>query len=276
MAILEFDGVCKTYGKGATATHAVDDVSFSLREGELALLTGPSGAGKSTILKLILAMERPERGTIRVAGRDVHRLMDGSIPFLRRNLGVVFQDFKLLMEATAQENVAIALQVLGLPFREVSRRAKDALGRVNLGGLAHKQVRLLSGGEQQRVALARALAVEPSLLLADEPTGNLDPDLTREILHELASIRDRGTTILLATHDPLVMDAASADRRICILRGRISEDHQWFPAPVYDHDGAEGEASSAHGVGYPYDLGHDAALPRRRVDSRLDALEAAQ
>jgi cell division transport system ATP-binding protein len=230
-AILELCGVTKTYGRAARP--ALADVSLTIHRGEFALLMGPSGAGKSSLLKLILAMELPERGTIRVAGRDVHRLTQSSIPYLRRNLGAVFQDFKLLPEATPLENVRLTLQVLGLRRRLIVTRAREALLRVGIDPTSKTPVRCMSGGEQQRVALARALAGRPPILLADEPTGNLDPALTRDILRQLELIRAAGTTILLATHDPLVYRHAAASRVLHLEGGRLIEDRLLDRAPSF-------------------------------------------
>ncbi|MCB9718229.1 MAG: ATP-binding cassette domain-containing protein [Myxococcales bacterium] len=209
------------YGRGPRRRSALRGVSIGVPEGAFSVLLGPSGAGKSTLLKLVLAMERPEEGTIRVAGRDIHRLRKGSIPYLRRNVGVVFQDFKLLLDATPMENVALALQVLGMPRREVRERAASALCRVELDPRIRRPARCLSGGEQQRVAIARAVAGDPAILLADEPTGNLDPRLTQEIVDVLEGIRRRGTTVLLATHDPLVLDLAPLTQQIHLEHGRV-------------------------------------------------------
>lgn len=223
MATLEFADVTMTYGSGPTRRRALLDVSFSLDRSAFAVLSGPSGAGKSTLLKLILAMERPDAGTIAVAGRDIHRLRKGSIPYLRRNVGAIFQDFKLLQEATPLENVALALQVLGMPRREVQARAKRALEQVEISPTTRRPARCMSGGEQQRVAIARALAGEPAVLLADEPTGNLDPRLTKEILELLADVRLRGTTVLLATHDPQVMSWADCTDFLRLQGGKLME-----------------------------------------------------
>jgi cell division transport system ATP-binding protein len=221
MAIIELTDVTMTYGRGRKRRAALDRVSVSVQEGAFAVLMGPSGAGKSTLLKLVLAMERPDEGTIRVAGRDVQRLRKASIPYLRRNVGAVFQDFKLLPDASPMENVALALHVLGLPRREVRQRAAEALRRVELEADTDRPVRCLSGGEQQRVAIARAVAGEPAILLADEPTGNLDPRLSHEILDLLAAVRDRGTTVLLATHDPIVLDHAALTQQLHLDHGRL-------------------------------------------------------
>jgi len=229
MGMIEFSEVRKSYSRARQETPALSDVSFCIEEGEFVLLMGPSGAGKSTLLKLILAMEFPDQGTIHVAGRDVHRLTKASIPFLRRNLGAVFQDFKLLQEASAVENVSLALQVLGEAPMRVLSRAKRALEEVGLDPSCRKPVCCLSGGEQQRVALARALAGEPPILLADEPTGNLDPALTLEILKQLDQIRSQGTTIVLATHDPVVQEHANASRILRLKAGRLLENRNLLP-----------------------------------------------
>lgn len=221
MAIIELTDVTMTYGRGRKRHAALDRVSVSVEDGAFAVLMGPSGAGKSTLLKLLMAMERPDDGTIRVAGRDIQRLSKGSIPYLRRNVGAVFQDFKLLPDASPMENVALALHVLGLPRREVRERAARALRQVELEPDTHRPARCLSGGEQQRVAIARAVAADPPILLADEPTGNLDPRLTREILDLLAGVRDRGTTVVLATHDPLVLDHQALTQQIHLDHGRL-------------------------------------------------------
>ncbi len=233
MPIIEFEQVTKTYGRPGKVAPALADVSFAVDEGDLGLVVGPSGAGKSTLLKLVLAMERPDTGTIRVAGRDISRLRKGSIPYLRRNVGAIFQDFKLLPQASARENVELALQALGLPRTVVRERATWALRRVDVDPAARKSVCRLSGGEQQRVAIARALAGEPPILLADEPTGNLDPALTVEILHLLAEIRGRGTTVLLATHDPVVMARCAATCTLTLDGGRLVAGGA-APAPACD------------------------------------------
>jgi cell division transport system ATP-binding protein len=225
MGILEFCGVTKAFGTHRERRTAVDDVTFSVEEGALALLTGPSGAGKSTLLKLVLAMERPETGTIRVGGRDIDRLRKSSIPYLRRNVGAVFQDFKLLQDASPLENVALALQAIGLARREVTTRARAALESVELDPDVRRPCRCLSGGEQQRVAIARALVGDPTILLADEPTGNLDPRLTAEILDLLQTVRSRGTTIVLATHDPLVGHHLGPTQVLALDGGRLVLAH---------------------------------------------------
>jgi len=221
MAIIELSNVTMTYGRGPRSRAALRSVSIEVQEGAFTVILGPSGAGKSTLLRLVLAMDRPDEGTIRVAGRDIHRLRKASIPYLRRNVGAVFQDFKLLLDATPMENVALALQVLGMRRREVKERASSALHRVELDPGIRRPARCLSGGEQQRVAIARAIAGDPAILLADEPTGNLDPRLTHEILDLLQAIRERGTTVMVATHDPLVLDYAPVSQQIHLEYGRL-------------------------------------------------------
>ncbi|MBZ0274236.1 ATP-binding cassette domain-containing protein, partial [bacterium] len=171
--------VTKNYGKGSPALF---DVTCHIKKGEMIYLTGPSGAGKTTFLRLIYADEVPTQGQVLIGGRNIAKLRESSIPYLRRNIGVVFQDFKLLVGRTVFDNVALTLEVLGLPRREISRRVHDALGAVGMSAKADAHPRELSGGEQQRAAIARALVGDPTIVLADEPTGNLDPELAGEIL----------------------------------------------------------------------------------------------
>jgi cell division transport system ATP-binding protein len=182
------------------------DINIDVQKGEFVFLTGPSGAGKSTLLKLMFVAERPTRGQVLIAGRNVARLRAGGIPYLRRNIGVVFQDFKLLPTRTVAENVGFTLDVLGTPRELVRSRSLKALKSV---GLEHKADVLppkLSGGEQQRVVIARALVNDPAILLADEPTGNLDPRLTVEIMDLLCDVNARGTTVVVATHDASLIE----------------------------------------------------------------------
>ena len=179
----------------------LDDITLRVQKGEFIWLTGPSGAGKSTLLKLLFCAEKPSDGQIVVGGRNVARLGQSGIPMLRRNIGVVFQDFKLLDNRTVLENVGYALEVLGASDAEIRERARKRLEQVGLSHKAGSLPRRLSGGEQQRVAIARALVNEPTILLADEPTGNLDPSLTDSILQLLFDANARGTTVIVATHD---------------------------------------------------------------------------
>jgi cell division transport system ATP-binding protein len=204
----------------AAYSPALEDITFRVEAGEFAVLTGPSGAGKTTLLRLLYAAERPDRGNIIVNRRNVTRLARRRLPEFRRSIGIVFQDFKLLPTKTAFENVAFAQRVLAVPEREVRRRVADVLKRV---GIPHRKDALppqLSGGEQQRVALARALVNEPAVILADEPTGNLDDVLAQEIMALLYEVNADGTTVFLATHDRQLV--ASAPGRVLTLdQGRL-------------------------------------------------------
>jgi cell division transport system ATP-binding protein len=202
-AIVRLFHVSKSYLAG---TYALQDVSLELRKGELTFLTGPSGAGKTTLLKLVFAAERPSEGQILVLGRNVGRLRPSGVAELRRRIGVVFQDFKLLDGRTVEENVALALHVVGVPRRQARAKVFDILKRVGLHHRRFHHPLSLSGGEQQRIAIARALVNEPDILLADEPTGNLDSDLSLAIMELIASAAARGTTVLVATHDQSLVE----------------------------------------------------------------------
>ncbi len=190
--------VRKTYPGDAPV---LDDVTLRIEKGEFVWLTGPSGAGKSTLLRLLFCAEQPTSGQIIIGGRNINRMAQAGIPYLRRNIGVVFQDFKLLENRTVLENVGYALEVLGASDAEIRERARRRLAEVGLSTKASSLPRRLSGGEQQRVAIARALVNDPTNLLADEPTGNLDPSLTESILQLLFEANARGTTVVVATHD---------------------------------------------------------------------------
>jgi cell division transport system ATP-binding protein len=202
---------------------AVQDITLHVGKGEFVFLTGPSGAGKTTLLKMLFCAERATSGQILVGGRNISRIQESSVPLLRRNIGVVFQDFKLLKERTVQDNVGFPLEVLGTPAREMRRRALGMLERVGLADKAETFPQKLSGGEQQRVAIARALINDPMLLLADEPTGNLDAKLTIEIMELLAQANARGTTVMVATHDQTLLERYRR-RVIALEKGQLVAD----------------------------------------------------
>jgi cell division transport system ATP-binding protein len=202
---------------------ALQDVSLDVDKGEFVFLTGASGAGKSTLLKLIFCEEAATAGQLLLFGKNVAKIRPSAIPFVRRNIGVVFQDFKLLPQRTVAENVALPLEVRGLADREVRKRVRALLRSVGLEHRADKFPASLSGGEQQRVAVARALAPDPALLLADEPTGNLDPERTLEVMDLLYGANARGTTVVVATHDRTLLERYK--KRVVLLeRGRLVSD----------------------------------------------------
>lgn len=218
--MIQLYNVCKAYQKDSSA---LSDITLKIPKGDFVYLTGPSGAGKSTLLRLLYGAEKPNRGQILINGQNLTRMRAGQIPLLRRRIGIVFQDFKLLMTRTVLENVAFPLEVQGKKRFEISKRVYQTLKQV---GLEHKMQRRpleLSGGEQQRVAIARALVIEPLILLADEPTGNLDPEVTLEIMDLLRGANARGTTVVLATHDR-EMIRRFPRRVIALAGGRVVED----------------------------------------------------
>ena len=210
----------KKYGNEAPA---LLDVSLEIRKGEFVFLTGPSGAGKSTLLRLIFCAQPPTAGQVLVFGRNVARIRASSVPYVRRSIGVVFQDFKLLENRTLAENVAFPLQVRGVRPAEVARRVTQALRGVGLEHRASRFPLSLSGGEQQRAAVARALVGDPALLLADEPTGNLDAERTAEVLQLLEAANARGTTVVVATHDRALL-SRHKKRVIALEGGRVAAD----------------------------------------------------
>ena len=210
--------VSKSYG----SAQELHDVTFRLSKGEFAYLTGASGAGKSTLLKLLYGAEAPTSGKLLVGGVDASKLGPARLPLLRRNLGVIFQDFKLIPNRTVFDNVGLALEVIGAERREISRRVNAVLNVVGLGGKGERRPLDLSGGEQQRVAIARAIVNDPAVLLADEPTGNLDGAMAVEVMEILLSINLRGTTVLIATHDIGLMERFP-HRRLRLNAGRMSE-----------------------------------------------------
>jgi len=219
-AMIAFEHVAKRYPGGV---QALSDVNFRLDAGEMAFLTGHSGAGKSTLLRLIALLERPSRGQVLFQGRNVGRLSRRQIPMLRRRVGVIFQDHKLLTDRSVFDNVALPLHIAGVSFGEIKRRVGAALDQVGLREKSRMQVPVLSGGEQQRVGIARAIVAKPPLLLADEPTGNLDPALSEELMTLFCTLNELGTTVLIATHD-LYLVRRLGRRTLVLDHGEIIDD----------------------------------------------------
>jgi cell division transport system ATP-binding protein len=213
--VIQFDHVTKLYPSQTAA--ALHDLSVEVEKGEFVFLVGPSGSGKSTFLRLVLKEDRPSSGHIRVAGKDLHRLSNWKVPQLRRRIGTVFQDFRLLPNKTLFENVAFALQVIGKSRRQIHRDVPAVLELVGLDGKEDRLPDQLSGGEQQRVAIARAFVNRPLILLADEPTGNLDPGTSVGIMKLLDRINRTGTTVVMATHDQSIVDQMR--KRVIELEG---------------------------------------------------------
>lgn len=219
--MLQFQNVNKTYGQ----IEALASVSFRINRGEFVSLVGPSGAGKSTIVKMLICEETPSEGKILVAGRDITQLKKWELPYYRRQLGVVFQDFRLLPNKSVYENVAFALEVSDAEKDEIKRKVPAVLDLVGMLQRADNFPRELSGGEKQRAAIARALVHDPKVLIADEPTGNLDPVNTWEIIELLFKINQQGTIVILATHDKEIVDTLK--KRVITLRaGRVVADQE--------------------------------------------------
>ncbi len=218
--MIEFVNVVKKYEHDVTA---IDNVNLKIDKGEFVFLVGPSGSGKSTFLRLLIKEDEPTSGKILVDGKDITRLKKKEIPFLRRKIGFVFQDFRLLYDRTVEENIIFALRVIEASEREIKSQLKSVLQMVGLNGKEKFYPNQLSGGEQQRVALARALATKPPILIADEPTGNLDPRTAEEIFKTLQEINARGTTILVVTHAKDIVDKMNK-RVIALDHGKIIKD----------------------------------------------------
>ncbi len=214
--------VSKIYPNG---TKALTDVSLRVEKGEFVFLVGPSGAGKSTLTKLIFREEQPTRGQILFNGKNIARLRPGEVPYLRRNIGVIFQDFKLLPNKTVAENVSFALEVIEASKREIRKSVPEALEMVGLSDKVNAVPSELSGGEQQRVGIARAIVNNPPLIIADEPTGNLDPETSWEIVNLLHEINKCGTTVLMATHDKVIVDGMRK-RVVALENGRVVRDEE--------------------------------------------------
>lgn len=222
LLMINFINVSMVYANG---TKGLIDVSVRVGKGEFVFLVGPSGAGKSTLTKLILKEETPLRGQILFNGKNISRIKDGDIPYLRRSMGVVFQDFKLLPNKTVTENVSFALEVIEASKREIHKAVPEALKMVGLTQKADALPSQLSGGEQQRVAIARAIVNKPTLVIADEPTGNLDPETSWGIANLLNEINKCGTTILMATHDKNIVDGMRK-RVVTMEKCRIVRDEE--------------------------------------------------
>lgn len=217
--MIQFFHVYKYYLKGS---EVLEDLNLQIEKGEFVFVTGPSGAGKTTLLKLMFSAELPTRGQVIINGHNVTRLKRNSIPYLRRNIGVVFQDFKLLYDRTVFDNVALALSVLDVKKKEIRKRVLEILKMLGLHQKINAYPIRLSGGEQQRIAIARALVSEPVILLADEPTGNLDPDLTIETIRLFEEVNAKGTTVVVATHDKNLI-SKYRKRVITLEHGRIAD-----------------------------------------------------
>lgn len=220
--MIEFKNVSKRYGTG---TLAVDNANFTIEKGEFAFLIGNSGCGKSTIIKMMLKEEEPSAGNIFINGRDITKIKPSKVPYLRRSMGIVFQDFRLLPDKTVYENVAFAMYVVRASQKHIKRQVPMVLSLVGLSQKAKMYPNELSGGEQQRVALARAIVNNPSMLIADEPTGNLDPNTAWDIMELLNDINLRGTTVVVATHAKDIVDKMNR-RVIRIEHGNIVRDEK--------------------------------------------------
>lgn len=220
--MIRLENVSKVYGSDVPALR---DASFDIPKGEFVFLVGPSGSGKSTLLRLMNRQERPERGNVWVAGRNINEMANNQIPFLRRTMGNVFQDYKLLPNKSVFENVAFALEVIGKPRHIIAQQVPQVLELVGLGDKQDRLPHQLSGGEQQRVSIARAFVNRPLILLADEPTGNLDPSTGEGIMALLEAINGTGTTVVMATHDHRVVNAMRK-RVIQLDRGVIVRDQE--------------------------------------------------
>ncbi len=218
--MIQFDHVSKVYSGGHMA---LQKVSFQLRSGEMAFLTGHSGAGKSTLLKLISMQERPSDGRILFNRRDLSQIPKAEVPFIRRQIGMIFHDHRLLLDRSVFDNVALPLQISGASPLEIQKRVMAALDKVHLHNKAQHLPMMLSGGEQQRVGIARAIVNMPPLLLADEPTGNLDADLAHEIMLLFRELNALGVAILIASHDQKLIEE-SGQRKLVLQQGRLVED----------------------------------------------------
>jgi cell division transport system ATP-binding protein len=221
--VIYLEDIKKTYGKNAKP--ALKDLTINIEKGEFVFLVGPSGSGKSTLIRLVLREEKQDSGLIQVAGRDLSTIPTRHIPVYRRKLGVVFQDFRLLENKTVYENVSFALEVIGTPRHTINSLVPDALQTVGLKGKETRMPNELSGGEQQRVAIARAFVNRPLIILADEPTGNLDPVTSLDVVQVFESINEKGTTILMATHNDEIVNSLQK-RVIELSEGDLVRDEE--------------------------------------------------
>ncbi|MBM4394991.1 MAG: cell division ATP-binding protein FtsE [Deltaproteobacteria bacterium] len=227
MPLVSLHNVTKRYPNG---TEAIRGLSFEVGKGEFVFLSGPSGAGKTTLIRLLLRMEQASEGDVLVFGRNLRALRRSAVPYLRRNIGVVFQDFRLLPDRTVFENVGLGLHVLGLSRREVRDRVEGVLYDLSIDRYANAFPPMLSGGEQQRVAIARAIVMQPALVLADEPTGNLDWELSNDIVRLFENLNSRGTTVMMATHDRFLLEAYPR-RTLLLNKGFMIEDRVGYAVP---------------------------------------------
>ena len=222
MELIRINNLEKKYKTGVTAIY---DLDLKVKKGDFVFVIGQSGSGKSTLIKMLYREEKPTKGTINIGGIEVSKLKNRKVYKLRRKLGIVFQDFKLLPKLTVYENVAFALEILGLPSKEIQSKTLEALEQVGLKNKSKNYPDQLSGGEQQRVAIARAIVNNPKLLLCDEPTGNLDPETSWEVIQLLEKINNNGTTIIMATHDKEMVNRMKK-RVILIEAGKIKKDYE--------------------------------------------------
>lgn len=249
--LIEFQGVYKTYNNG---THAIRDLNLKIHEGEFVFVVGPSGSGKSTFMKLIMREEKPNSGEIIVGDYKFSKIKRRQIPMMRRTMGIVFQDFRLIPNMTVYDNVAFAMHIVGASKMEIRRRVSYALNLVGLSGKARSKPDELSGGEQQRVGLARALVNNPTMIIADEPTGNVDPNMSYEIVELLSEINRRGTTVIMVTHEhQLVRDFGR--RVIMIENGTVVADNSEEYDDAYFEDYNDYADGENYGVGEEYGEG---------------------
>lgn len=227
--MISFSHVYKTY---PGPVHALRNVELTIHKGEFLFLTGPSGAGKTTLFRMISAFDKPSSGTVKVAGYDIGEIKAGEVPYFRRKIGVVFQDFRLLRGRTVEENVALPLEVKGERPAIIARRVDELLDHVGLVYKKKSFIEQLSGGEQQRVAIARALIHQPGVLIADEPTGNLDPERSEEIMDLLDRVNAQGTTVFVATHDHALV-RRRAKRVVTIKEGSLKDEHAGSGSAVH-------------------------------------------